>query len=205
MIGLERVPASGPVLLCPIHVSHVDPAAVGCSSPRQLAFMAKAELFRVPIFGPLISSVGCFPVDRGRSGVSSLRKAVDVLDRGGALLVFPEGRRGDGERLQSLEPGVVALAKRDGVRVVPVAIAGSARMLPKGSSRPRRTRVTVRYGEPFTFQEATEGSNEPKQAFLERLAQELENGQAELGQPFKTGSAKSPGPAGPASLPATED
>lgn len=167
--------------------------------------MAKAELFRVPIFGPLIASVGSFPVDRGRPDVAALRKAMDQLDSGGALLVFPEGRRGDGDRLQPLEPGVVALAKRSGVQVVPVAVGGSARMLPKGASKPRRTRVTVCYLPPFTYDEATAGSSDPKRAFLDRLTRALQAGQAEIGEPFRNELEGSPASADPVAPPASAD
>lgn len=204
MLGAERVPKAGAVLICPIHVSHVDPAAIGCTSPRRLRFMAKAELFRVPVFGPLIRTVGCFAVERGTGDIGSLRKAIQVLDNGDALLLFPEGRRGDGDRLLPLQPGVTALAKRPGVRVVPVSIAGSSVLLPKGASKPRRARVTVLYHEPFTFEEATAGSDRPKEVFLERLSRVLESGQAEVGQPFKTGQAASPGVADLASQPTSE-
>lgn len=195
VLGAENVPKTGPVLLCPVHLSHADPAAVGCTSPRTLWFMAKQELFRVPVFGPLIRSVGAFPVDREGTDAAAVRRAIARLDGGGALLVFPEGRRGDGDRLQPLQPGVAVLARRPGVRVVPVGLAGTAELLPKGASRPRRHRVTVCYGP------ALDVAGLPKPEVLARVAAAMEKAQAAAGQPFTAGAEGSPGSGAPSDLP----
>jgi 1-acyl-sn-glycerol-3-phosphate acyltransferase len=170
-----------------VHLSHADPAAVGCTSPRCLWFMAKEELFRVPVFGRLIRSVGAFPVDRAGADAGAVRRAIARLDSGGALLVFPEGRRGDGEALLPLQPGIAVLSRRPGVRVVPVGLAGTSTLLPKGSGRPRRSRVTVLYGP------AIEVGDLPKAEALERIAAAMGQAQADTGQPFRSGRAVQPG------------
>lgn len=197
-VGTENVPRTGGVLLCPVHLSHADPAAVGCTSPRTLWFMAKQELFRVPVFGRLIRTVGAFPVDRASSDAGALRRAVARLDAGGALLVFPEGRRGDGASLQPLQPGIAVLARRPGVQVVPVGLAGTATLLPKGSGRPRRCCVTVYYGPPVDV-----GSLSKSEA-LEQISAAMERAQADSGQPFRTGRPSPPGGGAPSAQPASE-
>ncbi len=166
-----RVPESGPVILAPNHVSFLDPPAVACSSRRHLRFMAQHDLFKSPIFGWLIRRLGSFPVRRGKADTTAIRTALRVLQNGEALLVFPEGGRGDGRTLQSANKGVTLLALMSGAAVVPVGICNTDRMMPKGAKFPRRSRVTVVFGEPFTYAEVESrlGRKEAKRKFGEIL------------------------------------
>jgi 1-acyl-sn-glycerol-3-phosphate acyltransferase len=151
-IGKENVPKSGAVIVAPIHVSHLDPPATACSMPhRRLRFMAKEELFK-GIFGKIIASLGAFPVHRGEGDTEAIRKSIAMLEAGEALLVHPEGTRGDGVRMQAVNKGVAMLAKRTGAPVVPVGIIGSSIVMPRGR-KGRRHRITVVFGEPFTYSE----------------------------------------------------
>src|SRR3989475_8256151 len=90
----EHVPPAGPVLLVANHSSLLDPTLVGGVAPRQLSFLAKAELFRIPLFGPLIRRLNARPVRREGPDPGALRTAMRVLEEDGALLIFPEGTRG---------------------------------------------------------------------------------------------------------------
>src|SRR5207247_2649373 len=92
--GMQHVPPSGPVLLIANHSSVLDPPFVGGVAPRQLTFLAKAELFAVPGFGRLIHALNARPVRREGADATALRVALRALERNGALLVFPEGTRG---------------------------------------------------------------------------------------------------------------
>ena len=173
-VGSENVPPHGPTLLAPIHLSFLDPPAVACGTRRQLRFMAKEELFRIPLLKSLILSLGAFPVKRGEGDTESIRRTLALLEAGEAVLIFPEGTRGDGEVLQPINRGVTMLAKRTGAQVVPVAIVGSNVVLPKHGKR-RRCRITLAYGVPFRYTDTAVQADEKlnRDAFAERLSREL--------------------------------
>lgn len=150
--GCEHVLRSGPVLLVANHSSFLDPALVGGVVPRPLSFMAKEELFRVPLFGPLIRRLNARPVRREGADASALRTSLRVLQDGGVLLVFPEGTRGPEGTLREPKAGVGMLAVLSGAAVVPVFIEGSGRAWPRGQRLPRPAKVTVTFGTPKVFE-----------------------------------------------------
>ena len=168
--GREHVPAEGPLLIVANHSSVLDPPLVGGAAPRQLTFLAKAELFKVPGFGALIRRLGAQPLRREGADPSALRAAQRVLQQGGALLVFPEGTRGDEGRLRPPKPGAALLAMQTGVPVVPAYISGSGRAWPRGRRLPRPAKVRVTFGAPLTFPKAA-GSDRKSQyeAVSERM------------------------------------
>lgn len=149
--GTEHVPAAGPVLLVANHSSLLDPALVGGAAPRRLCFMAKAELFRVPLFGRLIRALNARPVRREGASAQALREALDALRSGQALLVFPEGTRGDEGDIRPPKPGAGMLAVMSGATVVPVYVSGSGRALPRGRLVPRPAKVVVQFGPALSF------------------------------------------------------
>jgi 1-acyl-sn-glycerol-3-phosphate acyltransferase len=150
--GTEYVPAQGPVLLVANHSSLLDPPLVGGVAPRQLSFMAKAELFRVPLFGALIRRLNARPVRREGADAGALRTALRVLQEGGVLLMFPEGTRGPEGALREPKPGAAMLAVMSGAPVVPVFIQGSGRAWPRGRTLPRPAKVRVTFGSPQIFE-----------------------------------------------------
>jgi len=151
--GRERVPRTGAVLLVSNHSSVLDPAIVGGVAPRPICFMAKAELFEIPLFGGLIRRLNARPVRREGADASALRAALRALQDGNALLVFPEGTRGPEGELRPGKAGAGMLAVLSGAPVVPVYISGSGRAWPRGRRLPRPARVTVWFGEPLSFPE----------------------------------------------------
>ena len=159
VIGRENVPATGGVILCPNHVSHVDPPAVGAGMRRQVHFMAKDELFRVPVLGFLIAGFGSFPVRRGTADRKAIKRAIELLEEGRVICLFPEGTRSPDGRLQEPELGASLIALRTGAPVVPVAVIGTTEVLPAGASRPRRHRCKVVYGEPLRFDDLSGSTN----------------------------------------------
>jgi 1-acyl-sn-glycerol-3-phosphate acyltransferase len=188
VLGRDRVPKSGPVILAPVHMSVIDPPLVGAVSPRPVTFMAKEELFRIAGLGPLIRSLGAFPVRRGENDSSAFRFALKCLEDGGALLVFPEGSRNDGQTMLTLQVGTGLLARKSGAAVVPVGISGTQRMLPKGAKTPRRSPLVVVFGEPFTYAEVAKSpvDRENRRTFLEELARRIADACAEAGHSIKT-------------------
>jgi 1-acyl-sn-glycerol-3-phosphate acyltransferase len=121
--GWANMPAAGPVLVVSNHQSMFDPVLVGMSQPRYLAFLARSDLFPQPVLGPLIRTLGAFPIDRG-FGKQGVHSVLDALGQGRAVLMFPEGERTHTGAVQPLKPGVSLLIKRVTCPIVPVGIAG---------------------------------------------------------------------------------
>ncbi len=178
--GAEGVPRQGPLLLAANHSSVLDPPLVGVVLPRELDFLAKAELFRVPLFGALIRRLNAHPVERAGSDAAALRMALRLLAKGRALLVFPEGTRGPEGRLRPARPGTGMLAALSGAPVVPVFIEGSGHALPRGAVLPRPHRVTVSFGAPLRFT-AARGKTQ-YQAISDEIMAAIGRLQAEAGR-----------------------
>jgi 1-acyl-sn-glycerol-3-phosphate acyltransferase len=153
--GREHVPLTGPLLLVSNHVSLLDPPLVGASAPRPLYFLAKEELFRVPLLGRLIHGVNARPVKRDGTDTRALKMALRLLGEGHAILIFPEGTRGRGGRLGEGKAGAGMLAVMSGAPVVPVHVSGSDRALPPGRALPRPAKVRVVFGPPLHFKPGT--------------------------------------------------
>jgi 1-acyl-sn-glycerol-3-phosphate acyltransferase len=177
VLGARNVPRKGPLIVSPNHVSHLDPPAAACALPRKLSFMAKAELFDHKLFGALIRSFGSFPVRRGEGDMEAIRTAIRMLNEGHAVLMFPEGTRGDGKHLLPFNKGVGMIAKRSGAAVLPVGISGTHRKWPKGGKKPKWGRVTVAFGAPMRYEDF---SGETESEIREAFARELERRIREL-------------------------
>ncbi len=147
--GAQKIPLQGPVLIAPIHRSNIDFVFTLFISPRKVFFMAKDPLFRVPVLGPLLLHLGAFPVHRESADRESLHLAEEVLRRGHALVLFPEGTRKSGPRVDALHDGAMFIAARTGAAVVPVGIGGSDRAMPSKARLPRPTRIHVVVGDPL--------------------------------------------------------
>lgn len=153
IIGRKNVPAEGPVIVAPNHLSHFDPPIVAATVPRKVAFMAKEELFKIPIIGAIIASLNSFPVRRGEGDTEAIRKTLERLAAGELVLVFPEGTRGNGRELGPFNRGVAMLAKRSGAAVIPVGISGTERKLGKGASIPKWAHATIVFGKPMFYKD----------------------------------------------------
>ena len=117
---------------------------------RRIHWLGKKELFDWPIVGWAAANGGVHPVDRGAADVEAFRLAKRILDEGNILFVFPEGTRSPDGALQEAQDGVAVLAMRTGAPIVPLAIAGSNGVWPKGQKLPHPGgHVTVRVGRPF--------------------------------------------------------
>jgi glycerol-3-phosphate dehydrogenase (NAD(P)+) len=147
-LGREHVPKGG-VLLAANHRSFLDPFAIGYCLPRPIYFVAKQELFRNPILGWFLNAMGAFPVRRGEGDEESMETALQLLERGEAVVIFPEGTRIRAGSLAKPKRGVGRLALQSGAPVVPIAITGSERA--RRGVRIRPVKVHVRCGPPLTF------------------------------------------------------
>jgi 1-acyl-sn-glycerol-3-phosphate acyltransferase len=156
--GLDHVPPTGPVIVASNHVSFADSLVIPIVAPRKVIFLAKQDYFtgRGPknaLQRAWFTGMGMVPVDRDdtRSALASLDIALDVLGRGEAFGVYPEGTRSRDGRLYRGRTGVAHLALTSGAPVVPVGLIGTQDLQPVGRRLPRLARVTVRFGEPLTF------------------------------------------------------
>ena len=158
IIGAEKVPTTGPVILAPNHLAVLDSFIVPLVLPRPVAFLAKAEYFQgTGVKGGLskwlFTSLGAIPVERGRgrAALEAIGAAEEVLRNGGAFGIHPEGTRSPDGRLYRGRTGVARLALNTGAPVVPVALTGTDKLQPRGTKIPRRAAVTVRFGDPLDF------------------------------------------------------
>ncbi|MGH3732972.1 MAG: lysophospholipid acyltransferase family protein [Acidimicrobiales bacterium] len=149
VIGADNIPLGGPVIIAPIHRSNVDFAFSLFISPRKVFFMAKEGVFHPAIFAALLTRLGVFPVNRNSADRESLRLSEEVLRRGQALVLFPEGTRKEGTAVATLHDGAVFIAARTGAKIVPVGIAGSERAMPLGAKLPRMTKIQIVVGTPI--------------------------------------------------------
>jgi len=141
-----HVPMEGAMVVVANHGSHLDPPLLGHALGRPVAFMAKAELFKVPLLGPIIRACGAYPVARGASDREAIRTATDRLEEGWAIGVFIDGTRQADGRVNDPQPGAALLAARAGVPLLPVAIINSHRALGTGSKRARLVPIHIRIG-----------------------------------------------------------
>jgi 1-acyl-sn-glycerol-3-phosphate acyltransferase len=153
VVGKENMPRRGAVIIASNHVNNADPPVLGATMPRRLAFMAKQEMFQWPVLGMAARLGGCFPVRRSEADLGALRKATEVLRRGEALAMFPEGARSRDGEMHKAHPGTALLALRTEAPVLPVAISGTENIvlikLPLDLVRLRRPRIRVVVGAPF--------------------------------------------------------
>ena len=146
--GREHIPDGG-VILAANHRSFLDPFVIGCCLRRPIYFVAKQELFHNRFLGWFLNCLGAFPVRRGASDEESVATALALLERGEAVVIFPEGRRNRSGPLRAPRRGVGRLALESGAPVVPIAVQGSERARRGWLIRP--TRVRIRCGSPLTF------------------------------------------------------
>lgn len=156
VIGRENVPLVGGVILASNHLSFVDSVLIPCSSPRPVHFLAKSDYFTgTGLKGMLqrlwFEGLGMLPVDRDdpQAAIGSLDTALEVLRKGEAFGIYPEGTRSRDGRLYRGRTGVAHLALTAGVPVVPVGIVGTDKVQPVGSNRVRLAKVTVAFGAPI--------------------------------------------------------
>lgn len=145
IIGSANIPPEGPLLIAPNHQTYLDPIFIGLAITRRVRWMAWHKLFQVPLLARLIRWCGAFPVDIDRPDRQAFRLALDLLEAGEALVVFPEGGRSPDGKVGPFKAGVARLALSSGAEIVPVTISGGDRVWPPGRRLPRpgKIRVTI--------------------------------------------------------------
>jgi 1-acyl-sn-glycerol-3-phosphate acyltransferase len=149
VVGRENLPQTTPYILAPVHRSYIDTLLAGYLTSRRLRFMGKSGVFAKPWAARLFSSLGGFPVRRGMPDREALAAGQRALADGEPLVLFPEGRRGEGPVLGPLLNGPAFLALRANVPIVPLGIGGSQRSMPVGSNRVRPVKIYLVVGRPI--------------------------------------------------------
>ncbi|WP_248925402.1 lysophospholipid acyltransferase family protein [Paenibacillus hamazuiensis] len=145
-VGKENIPASGPVVLCANHTSNLDPPVLGTPLDREVYYMAKAELFEIPVFGAILKKIKAFPVKRGGVSKESIRLSIQLLQEGNLIGIFPEGSRHNAGGMG--KKGAAMLALKANATVIPAAIIGNY--------APFR-QVVIVYGKPLDLSEFADG------------------------------------------------
>ena len=168
--GIENVPKKGAVILAGNHPSYLDPILIALPIDRVIRFMAWDALFKLPLLGSLIRSLGAFPVDiRRGKGESAYREACRVLTSGEALGIFPEGQRSENGPLGELRTGTARLALETGASIIPITIGGAYRAWPRWRLIPKPAKIIVRYHHPITIEEGDRQTRAQDKGFQQQV------------------------------------
>ncbi|HLF79701.1 MAG TPA: lysophospholipid acyltransferase family protein [Dehalococcoidia bacterium] len=177
VIGIENVPLQGPLVIASNHLNDADPGVIATNFPRRVIYLAKIELFRIPLLGSFMKAYGALPVRRNEADLAALRLAAAALEEGKVICIFPEGTRSAGEaRMREAWPGAALIALRSNAPVLPIAITGSQYLsLPKMFLRPfRRYKVEMKIGKPFLLPQPkrinSEAAKEGTRVIMEHIA-----------------------------------
>lgn len=173
--GQERIPAEGPVIFMSNHQGNFDILSLYIAIPRQFAWLAKEELFKIPIFGHSMARAGYIPLDRsdGRRALKSIDAAAAKIKSGHSVVVFPEGTRtGDGSLLPFRRGGFL-LAAKAGVPIVPVTVNGSMQINPKNRIELYPGVIRIRIADPI---QAEGSSGAQRDVVMERVKMAIEAG-----------------------------
>lgn len=160
--GRKNIPKGTTVIYASNHRSYADPPLIAAGAKGKYAFMAKEELFRNKLFAWLIRSLGAFPVSRGKGDSSTLDTAVERLNNGKNLIIFPEGTRSKNGKVGRGHTGAALIAARSGKPIIPVGIV-------YGEKLGFRTKLTVKFGEPIMPEDYAEICDSPNPRQLVKL------------------------------------
>lgn len=166
-IGMEHVPAEGPIIIAANHRSFMDPWVIGMMLRRPVYYVAKTELFHHRFAAWLLSSLGAFPVNRGNGDRDAMDAARRILERGDVVVIFPEGTRTRPGALAPPKRGVGRLALQTGAPVVPVALIGTEAIRRGWRIRPHK--ISVRAGRPLRFPKVDHPSSVLARAVTARI------------------------------------
>jgi len=144
----ERVPQQGPLVVVSNHASDFDPPLLSNCMRRPVAYMAKQELFEVPLLSTLIRWYGAYPVNRGSADRSAIRAALASLEQGWAVGLFLQGTRTPDGRISNPKQGAALIASKIQAPLLPVCLWGTENILVKGQTLPKSVPLTIRIGEP---------------------------------------------------------
>jgi cytidylate kinase len=169
--GTDRIPAA-PFIVAPVHRSNLDFLLAATITKPRMRYMGKASIWKSALLGRFVSMLGAFPVHRGTADRESLRTCLKVLGQGESLVMFPEGTRQSGPKVQDLFDGTAYLALKAGVPVVPLGIAGTEAAMPTGAKVVKPHKVVLVVGEPIVPPDVGGAGRAPRRA-VRALTDEL--------------------------------
>lgn len=152
-VGRTNLPMSGPLLVCSNHQSSLDPPLVGLTLDRRLNYLAKASLFKIPVFSLLIKYLDGIPIEREGNSLPALKETLRRLKQKEAVVIFPEGTRTRNGELNPLKPGFIAIARRARAPLLPVALDGAFQCWPPYKLLPWPHPIAVVVGKPMLPEE----------------------------------------------------
>lgn len=177
--GAEKVPQTGPLVVVSNHASDFDPPMLSNCVGRPVAFMAKEELFQVPVLKQAITLYGAYPVKRGSADRSAIRAALASLAEGWAVGIFITGTRTPDGRVTDPKLGAAMIAAKAQAPLLPVSLWGTEQIFQKGKKSPRSVPVTVRIGDPIPA--PTSGDRQELETVTQQCADVI-NGMLDLGR-----------------------
>jgi 1-acyl-sn-glycerol-3-phosphate acyltransferase len=174
--GGENIPRSGAFIVAANHVSYLDPPIMGALFfGKQINFMAKSELFEVPLLSFAIRRLGAFPVVRESADTKALKHAIALLKEGRIVGIFPEGKRSSSGEILEGELGIALIAKQTKAPLIPCAIIGSYHPVRFKGIIPTFAKIHVRIGKPLFFEETEQGpsNKERMRNFTAKVMDEL--------------------------------
>lgn len=186
-MGRENVPRRGSFIFVSNHQSYLDPILLGTSIRRGLYYMARENLFHRPLSDWIMRGVHAFPVKRGKGDLGAIRSCLNILKKGGPVVIFPEGTRSKDYNLKKGKPGVGFIVSKAAVPVVPVFIDGSFSALSRGIKTLKRFPVSVYIGEPVRF-DAVLLRKTDKESY-QKISDEIMSRIAELKKHYGSGKA----------------
>ena len=150
IIGIENLPQSGGLIIASNHVSYLDPAVLVVSLNKKIYFLTKKEVFKNTFVSFILKNLNAFSVDRRNVDMLAFKKAINILREEKVLGIFPEGARSSNGKLQELKLGVIRIAMKTGVPILPVGIIGTHKIYPRGVKFPIlfKHKIIVKYGAP---------------------------------------------------------
>lgn len=161
--GKDNIPAEGSCLICANHSSNWDPVFLVALTKRKINFMAKAELFRIPLLKWVLGRFGAFPVQRGKADIGAVKKSMSILNSGDVLGMFPTGTRNSDEQNADVKAGAALIATRCGTTVLPVYIKSNRYII--------FSKVKVTYGTPVDMSEYK--GTKPDQETLQEISNDI--------------------------------
>ena len=171
----ERVPLTGPVILASNHASYIDPPLVGSGVSRQINFLAKDAIFKVPVLASILRSWEVVPVDRDGGTGRGLKTILDRLSRGGAIILFPEGTRSRHGELNPARSGLGLTVIKSSAPVVPVRVFGTFAAFGADKLLPRPKQLIVKYGKPMMFETLRAEAETCAKPRLKEIYQQVSN------------------------------
>ncbi len=174
--GENVVNHQGPLIVVANHVSYLDPVIVGIAVKRPINFIAKKEVFDIPILGFILKKLGVIPVDKKNINPTSVKKTINLLKKDHIIGIFPEGTRSLNGQLLKLNSGMIKIALQTNAPIIPIGINGTFDFYPPHAKMPaffKRKNIYVHFGKPIYLDSSKRKDAEYLKESLQKIEQEI--------------------------------